>query len=360
MNHKKVSILMSVYNGEEYLEETMESILTQTYSNWECVVVDDCSTDRTPEILAACVKKDPRVRVYRNEVNRKLPVSLNRAIQEAKGEYLLRMDADDICRRDRIEKQVQYMEKHSELDMSCCRFFILVGKEMTPACVQRRGDADALDALLLFFNPICHPGVIIRRSSFPDLSYDPSFSYAEDLDLWTRMAEDHKKLGIQEDFLLIYRIHGNQVTQTKRIPQREQYCEIADRFYRKRMFALERAELCFLSEGIYHRDYLDVDSFVAFLHKVRNVNKKNGSMKREAVEYAAFEVVAAYRGEYSLTKDQLLILMSAFRPIFLVKEYARRRKAYRQGMILCRQAAREFGAKETRVDINDHLPRFLL
>ena len=88
---------MSVYNGEDYLAETIESVLNQTFSDFEFIIINDCSTDRTIEILENYAKKDERVKVHTNEVNLRLPSSLNKAMSLSKGKYIARMDADDIC-----------------------------------------------------------------------------------------------------------------------------------------------------------------------------------------------------------------------------------------------------------------------
>ena len=97
MNTPEISIIMSVYNGETYLEEAIESVRNQTFLNWELIVINDCSQDSTGEILAALAAKDARIKVHPNEVNLKLPSSLNKGIGLSSGKYIARMDADDIC-----------------------------------------------------------------------------------------------------------------------------------------------------------------------------------------------------------------------------------------------------------------------
>ena len=105
-----ISVIMSVYNGEKYLEEAIESVRNQTFQNWELVVINDCSTDSTAEMLADFAIKDERIKVHTNEVNLKLPTSLNKAISLSAGKYIARMDADDICLPDRLEKQYKFMD----------------------------------------------------------------------------------------------------------------------------------------------------------------------------------------------------------------------------------------------------------
>ena len=113
-NTPEISLIMSVYNGEDYLREAIDSVLMQTFSAWEFIIINDCSTDGTAEILSEYAARDERIKVYTNEVNLRLPSSLNKALSYAQGKYIARMDADDICLPDRLEKQYEFMEKNPD------------------------------------------------------------------------------------------------------------------------------------------------------------------------------------------------------------------------------------------------------
>ena len=117
-----ISVIMSVYNGETYLEEAIESVRKQTFKNWELIIINDCSTDSTSEILADFSLRDERIKVYTNEVNLKLPSSLNKAISLCSAKYIARMDADDICLPERLEKQYKFMEENRDVALSSCSF----------------------------------------------------------------------------------------------------------------------------------------------------------------------------------------------------------------------------------------------
>ena len=118
----KISVLMPIYNTqEEHLREAIESILNQTFSDFELIVIDDCSTDTTGEILKRLAERDERVKVHPNEVNLRLPSSLNKAISLARGRYIARMDADDIALPERLERQYAFMEAHPNVALSSCR-----------------------------------------------------------------------------------------------------------------------------------------------------------------------------------------------------------------------------------------------
>ena len=109
----KISVVMAVYNGEKYLRSAIDSILSQTYIDFEFIIIDDCSTDNTANILESYT--DSRIQIIRNEKNLRLPASLNKGLKIAKGKYIARMDADDIAMPDRFEKQVKYLEAHQEV-----------------------------------------------------------------------------------------------------------------------------------------------------------------------------------------------------------------------------------------------------
>ena len=158
----EISVIMSVYNGETYLKEAIESVINQTFKNWEFVIINDCSTDSTNEILAEFALMDERIKVYTNEVNLKLPTSLNKAISLSSGKYIARMDADDICLPDRFEKQFKFMEENKNVALSSCRFMTVKNGVYMSGGAGGRCDNDAIRAMLFVTNPILHPGVIAK------------------------------------------------------------------------------------------------------------------------------------------------------------------------------------------------------
>ena len=195
----EISVIMSVYNGETYLEEAVESIINQTFTNWELVIINDCSTDSTSQILADFALKDERIKVHTNEVNLRLPTSLNKAISLCQGKYIARMDADDICLPDRLEKQYRFMEENSHVALSSCRFMTVKNGVYMSGGAGGRCDNDALKALLLVANPILHPGVIAKAEVMKSFGYDTTLTCTEDLELWTRMAAANMKMAILQN-----------------------------------------------------------------------------------------------------------------------------------------------------------------
>ncbi len=318
MNKPTISVIMSVYNGEEFLKETMDSILRQTFKDFELIVIDDCSTDNSLNILQDYQKSDKRIKILHNEKNMRLQASLNRGIDAACGEFIARVDADDIMRFDRLEKQYKFMKKHSHLLMSACKFYWYIdGKIVTNPMIQRL-DSNSNDARFLFSNPICHPCVIMKTEVAKEMKYNTEFTCSEDLELWTRMVLDRKKIAIQRERMMLYRIHKNQITANSSEAQAIQHRKIMAKFYKSVLFELSNDELDFLTKGIYFLEEPDLNKLSAFLKKVQDMNKKLKFFNNNSIKYACFEVLSQYRRKGINVKKQLLDLGICF----LIFEFA--------------------------------------
>ena len=192
MKNIMVSVVMAVYNEEKYVREAIDSIIAQTYQDWEMIIVNDASTDKTAEILKEYEQRDSRIKVLTNEVNKKLPASLNYGIQAAKGKYILRMDADDICSKERFEKQVSYMEKHEDVALSWGLGFSYYNDEILNEVISSSVEYEKLKAMLLFFCPVYHNCVIMRSEIFREFAYQPEFTISEDWTLWAQIVQKKK------------------------------------------------------------------------------------------------------------------------------------------------------------------------
>jgi glycosyltransferase involved in cell wall biosynthesis len=208
-----ISVVMSVFNGERFLCEAIESILSQTVSDFEFVIIDDGSTDTSATILASYQQRDHRVRVYRQE-NIGLARSLNRGCGLARGNYIARMDADDVAHRDRLLWQLEFMEAHRTIGLvgGAVEFIDATGKGLSLArqplkdCEIRR----ALDDSCVFW----HPTTFIRKEVFDSVGGYRKVGDAEDYDLWLRIA-DKSELANLDAVVLKYRIHPYQVSVRK-------------------------------------------------------------------------------------------------------------------------------------------------
>lgn len=221
MNNPLISVVLAVYNGEKYLVKAIESILNQTYLNFEFIIINDGSTDRSLEIIKSY--DDKRIVLISRE-NRGLIESLNEGIEKAKGRYIARMDADDISFPKRFEEQIDFMEKN--LDIGICGTAVIgFGEDIKESQWKLSLNNKTIKTELLFSSCFAHPTVMIRKELIVkhNLFYNKAFVHAEDFELWTRMAE-HTKFANLEMPLLKYRIVQDSVTREadKNIEQRYQ------------------------------------------------------------------------------------------------------------------------------------------
>lgn len=213
----KVSVLMSVYNGERYLVEAIESILTQNYPDFEFLIIDDGSNDGTSRILADYVVKDPRVRVVPNDINIGLARCLNKGIKLARGEYIARMDCDDISLPERLAKQVDFLEKNPSVSCIAVKikqidangFFLGYWEDDFNTTTS----GEILD-LMPTRNCIAHPGVMLRASTLSKMMYNDSLQNSQDYDLWMRLLASGHRIDKLDEVLLSYRITPASVTST--------------------------------------------------------------------------------------------------------------------------------------------------
>jgi hypothetical protein len=206
-----VTVLMPVYNGGGHLAEAIESVLDQTYEDFELLVVDDGSTDDTPSVLARYEAVDPRVRVHR-QANRGLIDTLNSGCELARGELVARMDADDVSAPTRLERQVGRMSERPDLALLGTAFRQIDDDGAFITVTEYPTQSAAIARQLPIQNCIAHPTVVFRREMILALGgYRRAFAHAEDYDLWVRISEHHPIENLAEP-LLSYRTHVDKVT----------------------------------------------------------------------------------------------------------------------------------------------------
>jgi len=207
--HPTVSILMPVYKTSLYLREAMDSMLSQTFTDFELIVLNDCSPDDAEEILDKY--KDPRIIRYRGKENVGLANVLNVGMQMAKGKYIARMDSDDISAPNRLEVQVDYLERHPDIDLCSCGMNLFGAMEDQWI---RESDLETVRINALFFSPILHAASVWRRDAFERLGlcFRQEMVPAEDYDLWCRALSDGLRLVNIPQCMYWYRIHPDQAT----------------------------------------------------------------------------------------------------------------------------------------------------
>lgn len=210
-NNPKVSVIMPVYNGEPFLLEAVDSILAQTYTDFELLVINDGSTDDTVAILQSY--DDPRIMLIHNDGNLGLIATLNRGIDLARGEYLVRMDCDDISLPERLRKQADFLDANPRVGV--CGIWYREFGDLVSRTTRCAPDHASIKCGMLFNPTIGHPSVIMRKSALlaNGLRYDPGYRHAEDYQLWAQALKFFEFANLPE-VLLYYRVHECQITRS--------------------------------------------------------------------------------------------------------------------------------------------------
>ncbi|MBM7409116.1 glycosyltransferase family 2 protein [Methanococcus maripaludis] len=216
-NNPTVSVIMPNYNNEKYLPEAIESILNQTYENFEFIIIDDCSTDNSWKIIQKYAEKDNRIKAFRNEKNLKIVKTRNKGfkLMSSNSKYIAIFDSDDISMPERLEKQVAFLEKNPDYGLVGSHTLII--DENSEIIGYRKYETDFKKIIknMLKKNQFAQPSVMIRKSAIYNVGfYDDEFEVCEDYDLWFKFAKNYKIINIDE-FLLKYRISNTQSKSTK-------------------------------------------------------------------------------------------------------------------------------------------------
>lgn len=228
-----VSIVMAVYNGDAFLAEAVDSILSQTYRDFEFIIIDDGSSDSTPAMLKKYAEKDKRIKVFKQK-NQGLVASLNRGILAAQGEYIARQDADDASMPGRLEKQLDFMRRDRDIVALGSSIEVMddEGKKLHRHAVLLNDNE--LKQELLLRSPFAHGSVIFRREEAVKAGLYQQDSWpAEDYDFWLRLSRLGKFANLDE-YLYIYREHAAGISQRNRELQEKKVAEIRLKAWRQR------------------------------------------------------------------------------------------------------------------------------
>ena len=207
-DHKPtVTIVMPVYNGARYLRASLDSILRQTFSDFECLVIDDRSTDASRDVIKSY--RDPRIRLVEHDKNLGLVKTLNHGLALARGQYIARQDQDDVSHPTRLEKQVAFLDVHPDVAVLGTQVYSLDprGRRHYPYGCYTASSALAIRWQILFDNPFVHPSVMMRTQMVRAISgYDERFPECEDYDLFSRLVHAYQGTNLKEP-LVDYRYH---------------------------------------------------------------------------------------------------------------------------------------------------------
>jgi len=255
----KITVLMPVYNCEMFVKEAVESILNQTYVDFELLIIDDASTDSTVSIIKSF--NDSRIKLIKKKLNTGLTNSLNQGLKLAKGKYIARMDGDDVSLPLRLAKQVTYLEANPEVVL-CGTSYEIIDEEKRTIIPEKHND---IKLALLKDNCIAHPSVMIRKKILEEFSifYDAAKEPAEDYALWIQLLSVGKLHNLQE-VLLKYRMHNSSVSRKRDEEQEKRAIEIKLQLLSQLDIDLKDQECEILKKCFKKRVTIDFDEIKVF------------------------------------------------------------------------------------------------
>ena len=268
----KITVLMPVYNCELYIQEAVDSILNQTYTDFEFLILDDASTDQTVSIIKNY--KDSRIQLIEKPLNTGYTNSLNYGLQLAKGKYIARMDGDDISFSERFARQVSYLEANPDVVL-CGTSYKIIGNDKKLSFPENH---DAIKLALLRGNCIAHPSVMIKKKILDDFSiiYDTSKEPAEDYDMWVRLL-CIGNLHIIQDVLLEYRIYNTQVSKKRAEEQKKNDIKIKFQLFNYLDIKIEADEREFLTNFFKEKEAIDFGDIKIFKQLQKKLSTSNAA-----------------------------------------------------------------------------------
>jgi len=215
-----ISVILPVYNAEKFVYQAIDSILKQSFTNFELIIINDGSSDRSNEIINGFT--DERIKLIQNKKNLGLIGTLNKGFSLAEGDYIARMDADDISMPNRFEKQLNYLLSNPDIDIigsNYCTFGFENNTVSTPSSHEQ------IKVEILFNNCICHPSVIFRAEALQEnnITYNSEFLHTEDWNMWFEAIRNNLIIKNIDEVLLNYRLEGQNITARNRDTIKERY-----------------------------------------------------------------------------------------------------------------------------------------
>jgi glycosyltransferase involved in cell wall biosynthesis len=269
MSSPLISVVLPVYNVEKYIKECMDSILNQTIQDFEILVIDDCSTDSTLDIIDSY--SDDRIKIIKKKDNKGLIDSLNIGFKTAKGKYIARVDGDDINALDRFEKQLNILESKPEIKACGCWLQII---NQPNKIIKHKETHKEISSELLTKCPMSLGATMLVRSAYLDYKFDESKKHIEDYDFWARTAWVCEMYNIQE-VLYYYRVHDNQVSSLHYKVQEKGDIEIKLNLFKELKYNTEKYTDAFLIKVMFTKDYISVNEFRLFFKWIKTLIRNN-------------------------------------------------------------------------------------
>lgn len=282
-----VSVVMAVYNGEKYLAQSIESILNQTFQDFEFIIIDDGSKDNSLRIIKEYQYKDCRVKIKKNKENIGLPASLNKGLKIAKGKYIARQDADDISLSNRLEVQYNYMEDNSDVDiLGSDNYYIDIGGN-----IFSENSIDEIDVTHLLLSKktlFSHGTAFIRKSVFDDIGfYNESFFLSQDREYWMRSYMKNKKIHRLRKFLYKFRITESPRNQHEKKAIRNSLNKILMKSFRLGLktgiYHIKTKEVRSILDRYNNKKNTDISGYWFFIARQAQKRRKKGHYVRQCL-----------------------------------------------------------------------------
>jgi len=330
----KVSVLMPVHNSEKYLRGAIDSILNQTFVDFEFLIIDDYSTDNSLQIVESY--SDPRIRIVKNSTNMGIACSLNKGLELAKGEYIAPMDADDVAVIDRFTVQVDFLDNHPSIGIVGSAIEVIDEEGRPFRIVNKPLNDSEIRWHLLLKNPFAHSAVMLRRKLIEKyrLFYDRQFETVQDYDFWSRLLLLTKGANISQ-VLLQYRVHSKSATNLMRQQQLSGHDKIAIRTIKQYCPGIllssenvSRLRMLFVAktdEEVYLDKWRadDIRTFLSLYHsfQLEHHNKSEPDTLQEIVAMEALRIL--FRSPRPSGWLAILVKIIEISPSFILKQIPR-------------------------------------
>lgn len=302
----KVSVLMPIFNAENYLAEAIDSVIFQSYQDWELIIINDGSTDRSDQIIRTY--NDKRIKYFKNAENKGITYTRNLMIERAKGEYIAFLDSDDLAHRERLKEQVSFLDKNRDYAMCGTWAYMIDNSGNVLKKMNLTHGSQEIKSTLLFSNSFVQSSVMIRSSILAEMPYDISFPVSEDYELWTRVVEKYKVENIPQH-LTYYRWHDSNISKTKK----DLLDSTAKKIYQKGLSHIgliankEELEIQF---GIQNNDEALIDN-KEYLCKLRMWMKKLHKANNNVRYYdiSSFNAIICFRWIFACKERKMLSKM---------------------------------------------------
>ncbi len=256
----KISVIMPVYNAEKFLDESISSVLNQTFKDLEFIIVHDCSTDDSLNIIKGYLKKDKRIVLINNNKNFGVATSRSKGLKIAKGKYIIVFDADDVCLKNRLKLQYAFMERNKKIYLCGTSAIVIDEKGKKIGILKKFDDFKKVKDKLLKGNPIIHSSVMHR--SIEKFPYRKKFSDADEHDVYLRMLSKGKRITNMPDFLMKYRLYASSTSLQKKFDNQFFVDKIREFYFQREVYGKDDYETFditkFLDQRVYRDSYVDL------------------------------------------------------------------------------------------------------